>query len=132
MDRDIMPLPWIINRPKLYAIGAVILILLSPYWVYNNLYHLLFKYSPFKNLDNKVVVDGVSITDYNDYNNLDIDEIYIVNTIDFSIRQITNDKYINKNPILKNGLIYFESNRNGTMQDFIYSLEIDSIWVNNK
>lgn len=93
------------------SLVVTVFVILSPLWVYINWYSILNQLFPFNDLNDKVVVDGIDITDYSE--RADIDEIYLVDTLTRSIRQLTNDNYRDKYPNISTSdeRIYFVSNR---------------------
>lgn len=105
------------------------MLILSPIWIINNWYSLLNRFFPFDNLTHKVAVDGVDIIDYSD-KDFDIDEIFLVDTLTNEIRQVTDDNFINENPFIDNGLVFFKSKRYDVSDSiFVYDLKTNTIQV---
>lgn len=70
-------------------------------------------------------MDGISILDYSN-KDVDIDEIYLIDTLNYSIRQITNDSYTNYDPHIDNDLVYYKSKRYDNSDSlFVYDIELN-------
>lgn len=112
---------------KLYLAATVFLVILSPLWIYNNWYALLNQLLPFNDLTNKIALDGIDIADFSE--RVEIDEIYLVDTVTNAIRQLTNDNYRDEHPNIsfEDNRIYFVSNR-FIDQDKPYGKERSSIF----
>ncbi len=89
----------------------VVVLLLGTLWGYSNWYYNLNSLFPFNDLANKVAIDGIDIIEFSE--RADLDEIYLVDTVSKSIRQLTNDNYRDEHPNISfsNNRIYFVSNR---------------------
>lgn len=94
------------------TLGLVALcVILAPIWIYFERHSILQTISPFRTLENKIVVDGIDIIDWT--SDGDINEIYLIDTVSHAIRQLTDDTFRDRSPVIsfEENRIYFLSNR---------------------